>query len=556
MEALKISLERRAQEELINFLKDLIQRFQLISLTPYVTACERQLTESNRIDIAVFGRFKAGKSSFLNHLVGHAVLPVAAIPLTAVITRLRYGPRETAIVEFTDGQKTTISVDKIADYVTEKGNPKNVKKVATLTVELPQLRPLYPLEFVDTPGLGSVFTHNSETTLSWLPNVRAAIIAVSVDAPLSEEDVKLIKEIKELTPRSVLLLTKADLLPEDQLIELEKFINDTLSEWVGTPVELYFYSIKPGYEHYRRQIITELFEPMIKDSSRAVREILDHKLHYALKNTRRFLELALSAIKLAEEQRAKLVKRLSHERENLKLFQQQLHLLAVELEAKLFEQTLNTLEPYRKRIEQILIEELEGNLKDWNYSIPKLLVVYTNWLKERLWTELKTLSDTNREIFVKPLFHLQYHLEEWLKGIYEKLGKDVKDILGLELPQLEFNLEVKPPESPPVVVGAVFDVAMEIVGYFIPRWTINKIIYKRILQQTQYEVLKNISRLVASWRERVAKAMNELEHQAIDKIDGLITTILEMALRSTQDISTIQDYIFKIDTLIGARSQI
>jgi ribosome biogenesis GTPase A len=44
------------------------------------------------MDVAVLGQFKAGKSSFINSLPGQDVVPVGVVPVTTVVTRLRYGP--------------------------------------------------------------------------------------------------------------------------------------------------------------------------------------------------------------------------------------------------------------------------------------------------------------------------------------------------------------------------------------------------------------------------------------------------------------------------------
>jgi hypothetical protein len=60
---------------------------------------------------------------------------------------------------------------KIGGYVGETGNPKNEKQIASVDVELPELKALAPRQFVDTPGLVSAFTHNTEVALRWLPKL-------------------------------------------------------------------------------------------------------------------------------------------------------------------------------------------------------------------------------------------------------------------------------------------------------------------------------------------------------------------------------------------------
>ncbi|HTV75879.1 MAG TPA: dynamin family protein, partial [Candidatus Baltobacteraceae bacterium] len=216
---------------------------KLANLQPQIAACRKQFNGgSHGIDVAVFGRFKAGKSSFLNHLTGRDVLPIGVVPLTAVITRLRSGPAEKVTVRFLNGGTQTIPLDEINLYVGENKNPSNQKQVASVEVELPALKLLEPLEFVDTPGLGSAFTHNTETTFQWLPYVGAALVAVSCDAPLSERDLVLLEELRRHTPKIVLLLTKADLLTEPQRAEVLSFVQNQLRLKWETELPVYFYS--------------------------------------------------------------------------------------------------------------------------------------------------------------------------------------------------------------------------------------------------------------------------------------------------------------------------
>jgi hypothetical protein len=94
------------------------------------------------IDVAEFGRFKAGKSSFLNSLTGRPVLPIGVVPLTAVVTRLRSGRAERAEAHSVNGTAQAVPVREIGSYVCEDRNPGNEKGVASVDVELPELRQL------------------------------------------------------------------------------------------------------------------------------------------------------------------------------------------------------------------------------------------------------------------------------------------------------------------------------------------------------------------------------------------------------------------------------
>ena len=80
------------------------RKFGVESLAPQLSACREMLKGGGVVDVAVLGQFKAGKSSFLNGLIGAPVLPVDVLPSTAVVTRIGYGERERLTVHGLSGE--------------------------------------------------------------------------------------------------------------------------------------------------------------------------------------------------------------------------------------------------------------------------------------------------------------------------------------------------------------------------------------------------------------------------------------------------------------------
>jgi GTP-binding protein EngB required for normal cell division len=200
----------------LDLAEEVKERYDIESLSGLI-ASARAMTRENEISVAVLGRFKAGKSSFLNHFLGRDFLPVGVVPVTSVVTKIRYGEHEEARVHYQDGRDPEIPLDGIGRYITEKTNPENVREVVLITVELPEVRRFRGLQFVDTPGLDSALAHNTQTALDWLPQVGLALVAVSVDPPLSQRDIELLQSLYQYTPKVAVLLTKADLLNEHEL---------------------------------------------------------------------------------------------------------------------------------------------------------------------------------------------------------------------------------------------------------------------------------------------------------------------------------------------------
>src|SRR5271157_3401026 len=211
-----VSRVQDVSQQLLNSVLGLCARFSIVSLNRQIEACEKLLVQNPPINVAILGQFKAGKSSFINSLIGKSILPVGVIPVTTVITRLQYGEREQAVVRYFDGSAVEIGIDDIKNFTSEADNPSNKKNVEVVDIELPSLRSYGGLRLVDTPGLGSIFKYHVETSENWLPQVGTAILAISADRPLSGNDVQLIRELMQHTPNIVILLTKADLLSPDQ----------------------------------------------------------------------------------------------------------------------------------------------------------------------------------------------------------------------------------------------------------------------------------------------------------------------------------------------------
>jgi septin family protein len=115
------------------------------------TTCQK-LSE-NRFNLVVIGQFKRGKTTFINAILGQDLLPTAIIPLTSIITVLKYGETLSIRVFFNDNTTKDIQLDELALYITEKHNPKNEKGVSYAEILYPSMYLQNGVQIVDTPGL-------------------------------------------------------------------------------------------------------------------------------------------------------------------------------------------------------------------------------------------------------------------------------------------------------------------------------------------------------------------------------------------------------------------
>jgi GTP-binding protein EngB required for normal cell division len=525
-------------EIMLDRVSSLAQELKLAGLQPQIAACRKQFNGSHGIDVAVFGRFKAGKSSFLNHLTGRNILPIGVVPLTAAITRLRYGPNEKVEVHFLNHGAKSIPPDEIGLYVGENENPNNRKQVASVEVELPALKALKPLEFVDTPGLGSAFTHNTETTSQWLPNVGAALVAVSCDAPLSERDLELLDELRRHTPKIVLLLTKADLLTEPQRAEVLAFVRKQLREKWETELPVFFYSIRPEQAALKTELEQNLLSPLIRNRGETADEIARHKLLSLLGQTLNYLQIAHAAATQAESSRQALREHLAEERGQFDLLRSELNLLTREWSVKALDFYLATLEPTQTALQAKITTGLREQFPRWNLRLPPLLEAWREWIGIFLKRELSEVSRTQQPMFCEPLHKARAHLTRTLRAFHDRLAGHVQSALGVTLTPREFALEVREPTAPPVDVAYAFDPAFTTIGWLIPLTVFRRLIERNLLRKARWEVEKNLSRVASDWRDRVAAAIKELtrqaEQQALDELAALEQTLAQTASKAPE----------------------
>ena len=529
---------------ILNRVSGLAGELKLANLQPQIAACQNQLQARNGLDVAVFGRFKAGKSSFLNHLTGRDVLPIGVVPLTAVITRLRFGPAERATVKFLDGAAKEIPIEEIHCFVGENENPDNHKQVASVEVELPALQPFAPLQFVDTPGLGSAFTHNTDAALNWLPNVGAALVAVSSDAPLSERDLALLDELHRHTPKIVVLLTKADLLNETQRAEVLSFVREQCRRKWKAELPVFFYSNRPALAKFKTELNEQLLMPLLRNRGEASGQIFRHKLASLTTQTLDYVRVALAAATQAESSRQALREKLGEERRQFDLLRSELHLLSHEWSANALDWSLTQLEPTQEALQLKITDDLRGQLPHWQLRLPALLKVWREWLDVFLKRELSIVSREQQTMFREPLHRARQHLTRTLRAFHDRLAEHVKAALGVSLTPREFVLEAPEPSAPPVDVGFV-DAAFSLVSFAIPMTLFRRWIERALLRKSHWETEKNLSRLASDWRDRVAAGINELtrqaEQQAQDELAALEQTLAQTASKAPELKQAIDD---------------
>jgi len=280
----------------------------------------RERLEEGRFHLAVLGQFKRGKSTLLNAFLGQALLPTSVVPLTAIPTFLQYGAEVRIRVSYLDdrpvkefsGKSPEELVGILEGFVTEEGNPKN--RLGVLQVDIFHPAPIlqHGVVLIDTPGIGSTFTHNTQATLSFLPQCDAALFVVSADPPLTEVEADFLKEVRSRVSRLFFIFNKVDYLNEREreaaLGFLKKVLGEKTQETDDYPI--FCVSARRGLdsklfddaglwnESGLAEVENHLIGFLVSEKANALREALGRKVRDVLENVVMRLRLGVRSLQI------------------------------------------------------------------------------------------------------------------------------------------------------------------------------------------------------------------------------------------------------------------
>lgn len=161
--------------------------------------------------IVIVGEFNAGKSAFINALLGQQLLKEGVTPTTSQINILRYG-------------------EKKESHLVEKD-----QTVLTFPVEI-----LSDISMVDTPGTNAIIRQHEELTTHFVPRADLILFVTSVDRPFTESERSFMQSIRDWGKKVVIILNKIDILEdEQQLIQIVDFIQNNTQALLGRTLEIF-----------------------------------------------------------------------------------------------------------------------------------------------------------------------------------------------------------------------------------------------------------------------------------------------------------------------------
>ncbi|MBP7961782.1 MAG: dynamin family protein [Caldilineaceae bacterium] len=163
--------------------------------------------------LVVVGEFNAGKSAFLNALLGDRYLKEGVTPTTGQINLLRYG----------EGPEVT--QERLESEVVRFYLPVSW---------------LQEVNLVDTPGTNAVIQRHQEITEHFVPRSDLVLFVTSADRPFSESERQFLERIRQWGKKIVIVLNKIDLMEDaTDLAQVIDFVRTNARQLLGSDPQIF-----------------------------------------------------------------------------------------------------------------------------------------------------------------------------------------------------------------------------------------------------------------------------------------------------------------------------
>lgn len=511
--------------EMVQYLESLQTRID--QATALALEALKDKMKKNYFNLAILGQQKRGKSTLVNAILGQPVLPMAVTPATSVITVVEYGTAPTVTIIHENGERRQVGVEDLADYITEEKNPCNERQVAVAHITFPSEFLSRGIRLVDTPGVGSIFEHNTQTAYGYLPHIDAALFVFSVDTPVAVEEIKYLRDVREQVPMIYFILNKADFYSDHEVKKLVEFTRAALQKELGQEVDIFPLSALMALEAQEKGDFKKLEESGFIALNEAV-------LKYFYEHKDRLMEIAL---------RNKLGNLLVQVSTVLRLERQALDLSAEELQARIqsYTEFLNTVDREIRDVAVLLDGEVERILEELDEKFAKdksalensLTVMLENWYRENSGLKTRIFA---RAIEREALNNLSSLFEKWRqetdREVAEKFGEaqdrflsrldDIVarilgkacEVFGIDYTGERFKVEVTGRSEFYYKVGLdplMLEISPRTFSGLLPRRILNRLIWQGMAKDIPQDVDRNYGRMRYDFLTRLRQPALELK---------------------------------------------
>lgn len=187
------------------------------------------------LTVSVVGDFNAGKSTFINALLGMDVCPVGDEPTTASVTHFVHGGEERFEQELADGTWIALGKPKYRALAQHKKKGDSEPNTFRISVNSPVLD---HIRLVDTPGFNAPPPNVNDTRVTEEAVKGSDVLFVLMDANKGNPSNTLLDQLDRISQSSTnesrqpvfLLLNKAEGLPPSQRTEVKRVCEELHDE--------------------------------------------------------------------------------------------------------------------------------------------------------------------------------------------------------------------------------------------------------------------------------------------------------------------------------------
>jgi GTP-binding protein EngB required for normal cell division len=484
------------------------------------------ITASDFIDVAVVGQFKAGKSSFINSLLGEQVIPTGFLPVTSVITRVRYGKHLEVILKHQNGQSETLLPEMLIEYCSEQFNPGNKKKIEVIDVYHPALRDIWKIRLVDTPGLGSISEETTRVTTRWLTEASFALLIISSERPLAAADLGVVEELKKICPRISLIITKIDLVPQDEHPRLMDYIQTGISS-ISTdfPIQILGYSIYNHSDDYRGKILQQIIRPMQEQFDDEKAMVSVHKISSLTRDCLQYTEIVLRSQEKFRDDEKQLLGVVSEIENNREHYKTELLYTTTAFKGEVRAMLENIIIPFQEEIIRKLNSSFDKEMDLQKGMLFKVTQWFEKWIIDSIRSEVdqtypETLPKIDLFLHGKAGFYTHF-----IKTFQQSYKQFIHDLYSVDIRIEPVSVTPLPIGTPDISVYRIFDSHLDLFFFFLPVRLIRPLLKRSLKKQIEYEVEKNLRRHISILTEKILKIIDEYHKFTSKTIQDEVITL-------------------------------
>jgi small GTP-binding protein len=221
------------------------------------SALQRSIAQLDSLFLlVVIGEFNAGKSAFVNALVGARVLDEGVTPTTTKLQVLHYGETSGRMIDASGADVVSAPVAFLQD-----------------------------INIVDTPGTNAIFREHERLTSEFVPQSDLVLFVTSADRPFTESERSFLQNIRDWGKKIIVVINKIDLLERaEEREQVRQFVAEHGRALLGSEPEIFAVSARRALrQKLGEQVPESVPGDRFEDLERYISSTLDEKERQRLK---------------------------------------------------------------------------------------------------------------------------------------------------------------------------------------------------------------------------------------------------------------------------------